>query len=111
MNRLVIFKNSLLSQACKAYPIAFNGLNRSFTSKATYNEATGMIKSRHKSNAETLISKFPVVEMEAMTVVCDGGGGSLGHPIEYMNLDTIIPYTPVTCKYCGTKFVMKKDFH
>jgi NADH dehydrogenase (ubiquinone) Fe-S protein 6 len=37
--------------------------------------------------------------------VCDGGSGALGHPIEYIQLDTVSK-APAICKYCGLRFKM-----
>ena len=42
--------------------------------------------------------------------VCDGGGGALGHPIEYIQLNKISD-EPAICKYCGLRFQMKKGGH
>ena len=39
-------------------------------------------------------------------VACDGGGGALGHPKVYINLDD---GTPKGCIYCGLRFVFKPD--
>jgi uncharacterized Zn-finger protein len=35
-------------------------------------------------------------------VACDGGGGALGHPIEYMTLGE---KGEVICKYCGRRYL------
>jgi len=35
-------------------------------------------------------------------VACDGGGGPLGHPIEYMTLGGD---GKVVCKYCGRRYL------
>ena len=35
-------------------------------------------------------------------VACDGGGGALGHPKVYINLDS---KEVQTCPYCGMRFV------
>ena len=35
-------------------------------------------------------------------VSCDGGGGALGHPKVYINLDG---GEPVACIYCGLRYV------
>lgn len=32
-----------------------------------------------------------MIEVEGMVAVCDGGGGALGHPKEYIELNTVIP--------------------
>jgi len=37
-------------------------------------------------------------------VACDGGGGALGHPKVYINLDD---GKPKGCIYCGLRFVYK----
>jgi hypothetical protein len=34
-----------------------------------------------------------VVEVEGMIAVCNGGGGALGHPTEYIELNTVTPNT------------------
>ncbi|KAI8872458.1 hypothetical protein GQ42DRAFT_104039, partial [Ramicandelaber brevisporus] len=34
-----------------------------------------------------LIAKTPVTFVEERVVACDGGGGALGHPKVYINLD------------------------
>mmetsp|Transcript_7456 Transcript_7456/g.6687 ORF Transcript_7456/g.6687 Transcript_7456/m.6687 type:complete len:122 (-) Transcript_7456:26-391(-) len=61
---------------------------------------------RFRSNAEELISKVPVIEVDGHVAVCDGGGGALGHPIEYIQLNTIADQ-PQPCKYCGLRYVAK----
>jgi len=40
--------------------------------------------------------------------VCDGGGGPLGHPIEYIQLNKVNANEPETCKYCGLRFIQKQ---
>lgn len=62
---------------------------------------------KHRSNAEKLVNEIPVIEVDGYTAVCDGGGGALGHPIEYIQLDTI-SNEPAVCKYCGLRYKMKK---
>lgn len=48
-----------------------------------------------------------IVEVEGTIAICDGGGGPLGHPVEYIQLNTRYPGEPVACKYCGVKYVSK----
>lgn len=38
-------------------------------------------------------------------VGCDGGGGALGHPLVYLNLDK---EGRVDCPYCGRRFILKE---
>eukprot|EP00474_Spongospora_subterranea_P008693 CRZ09151.1 hypothetical protein [Spongospora subterranea] len=67
----------------------------------------------YPASAIDLISLVPPIAVESYTAVCDGGGGALGHPIEYIMLDTRRPNMVETCKYCGTRFVHKSkgDHH
>ena len=55
-------------------------------------------------------SLFQFLFLDSLTfqVSCDGGGGALGHPRVYINLD---PDGPQTCGYCGLRFVLDKDHH
>jgi len=64
----------------------------------------------HRSNAEELINAVPVIEVPGDTAVCDGGGGALGHPVEYIQLNTVSD-EPAVCKYCGLRFKKKAGFH
>ncbi|GCC25462.1 hypothetical protein chiPu_0003872 [Chiloscyllium punctatum] len=49
-----------------------------------------------------LVAEEPVTEVSDRVVSCDGGGGALGHPKVYINLDK---ETKVgTCGYCGLRF-------
>ena len=49
--------------------------------------------------------------MKGDVAMCDGGGGALGHPIEYINLNTKDPSIPCTCKYCGVNFMKDPNYH
>ncbi|ETV96819.1 hypothetical protein H310_10110 [Aphanomyces invadans] len=65
---------------------------------------------RHRSDAEILIAQVPVVEVDSDVAVCDGGGGALGHPLEYIALNTVSD-KPQTCKYCGLRYKQKPHHH
>jgi len=65
----------------------------------------------HRSNAAELIAKVPVIEVDADTAMCDGGGGATGHPLEYIELNKRDGATPNTCKYCGLRYVRKPHHH
>ena len=43
-----------------------------------------------------------VVITDQLYVRCDGGEGSLGHPVEYMTLEK---GGETMCKYCGRRYV------
>ncbi|KAJ3216701.1 hypothetical protein HDU67_009133 [Dinochytrium kinnereticum] len=53
-----------------------------------------------------LIRKVPIITVSTRRVSCDGGGGALGHPKVFINLDD---GHPVACGYCGQRF--QKDSH
>ena len=59
----------------------------------------------HRSNAEELIDQVPVIKVKGNLATCNGGGGALGHPIEYITLNKIDPSQPTECKYCGLRYV------
>jgi len=64
---------------------------------------------KHRSNGLELIKKVPVIEVEGDIAICDGGGGALGHPIEYIKVGSR-GGEPVSCIYCGLRFA-QKDAH
>ncbi|GFQ97129.1 NADH dehydrogenase iron-sulfur protein 6, mitochondrial [Trichonephila clavata] len=53
-----------------------------------------------------LINSIPPKVVKERVVSCNGGGGALGHPKVYINLDKP---GPKACGYCGLKFVF--DHH
>lgn len=60
---------------------------------------------KHRSNAMELVNKVPVIEVDGEMAVCDGGGGGLGHPYEYISLAR--PGSVNACKYCQLRFTQK----
>jgi NADH dehydrogenase (ubiquinone) Fe-S protein 6 len=73
-------------------------------------EATGKTDNLHRSNAEALVNKVPVILVQGSTAICEGGGGALGHPVEYIQLETRRG-TPSTCKYCGLRYAKDPHYH
>jgi len=55
-----------------------------------------------------LIAKVPPKEAKSRVVSCDGGGGALGHPKVYINLDQPGNHS---CGYCGLRFFKNDDHH
>ncbi|OWK02107.1 NDUFS6 [Cervus elaphus hippelaphus] len=49
-----------------------------------------------------LIAEQPVSQVGSRVISCDGGGGALGHPRVYINLDK--DTKTGTCGYCGLQF-------
>ena len=97
-----IFSRSSLSAVRCAKQI------RMFSAHSSLTEATGVTGKKHRSNAEDLVAKSKIYYIDGPMAVCDGGGGSLGHPIQYIGLDTVEKGQVVSCKYCSTKFAMKE---
>jgi len=62
----------------------------------------------NSSHAIDLIAKVPPKECKSRIVSCDGGGGPLGHPKVYINLDQPGNHA---CGYCGLRFVKPEDHH
>jgi NADH dehydrogenase (ubiquinone) Fe-S protein 6 len=52
-----------------------------------------------------LVHKVPIIEVDGEMAVCDGGGGGLGHPYEYISLAR--PGSVEYCKYCALRFTQK----
>ncbi|KAJ8791115.1 hypothetical protein J1605_020785 [Eschrichtius robustus] len=70
--------------------------------------ARGILKRRevlgpvNENFAIDLIAEQPVSQVESRVISCDGGGGALGHPKVYINLDK--ETKTGTCGYCGLQF-------
>ncbi|XP_066099459.1 NADH dehydrogenase [ubiquinone] iron-sulfur protein 6, mitochondrial [Saccopteryx bilineata] len=62
----------------------------------------GRQKEVNENFAIDLIAEQPVSEVESRIISCDGGGGALGHPKVYINLDK--ETKTGTCGYCGLQF-------
>ncbi len=85
--------------------------------------------------AQDLIASVAPIEVEGLIARCDGGaappvgaadaapvgahahahccptgGGALGHPVEFIQLNKVNVSAPEVCKYCGLRFVMKKGY-
>ncbi|KAJ3241626.1 hypothetical protein HDU78_001755 [Chytriomyces hyalinus] len=69
-------------------------------------EQTNMALQPNPIAAIDLIAAVPVKMVAGRKVSCDGGGGALGHPKVYLNLDD---GEAVGCGYCGLRF--QKDPH
>ncbi|XP_074543799.1 NADH dehydrogenase [ubiquinone] iron-sulfur protein 6, mitochondrial [Halichoeres trimaculatus] len=67
----------------------------------------GRQKEVNPNFAIKLVAEEPVTDIEARVVSCDGGGGALGHPKVYINLDKDTKVG--TCGYCGLQFKQKHN--
>jgi NADH dehydrogenase (ubiquinone) Fe-S protein 6 len=62
------------------------------------------------SSSVLLLLSIIILCLLGHVAVCDGGSGALGHPVEYIQLDTVSK-DPAACKYCGLKYKMKAGSH
>lgn len=65
---------------------------------------TKAAKKKQESKQERKPIETIKVSSDADGVVCDGGGGPLGHPQVWYGFDGA---DDVCCHYCGRKFVKK----
>ncbi|XP_062385667.1 NADH dehydrogenase [ubiquinone] iron-sulfur protein 6, mitochondrial [Sardina pilchardus] len=65
----------------------------------------GKEKEVNKNFAIKLVAEESVSDVGTRVVSCDGGGGALGHPKVYINLDKTTKVG--TCGYCGLQFQQK----
>ncbi|WVQ77087.1 hypothetical protein IAR50_006770 [Cryptococcus sp. DSM 104548] len=66
---------------------------------------------RHQPNqpsAMGMVAEDPVRLVNGRKAVCDGGGGALGHPKIYINLDKP---GPKVCGYCGIRYEQAHEAH
>ena len=54
------------------------------------------------------VSAPEIVETDDTRVMCDGGGGALGHPRVYLEMGD---EDFVECPYCDRRFVLKAGAH
>jgi NADH dehydrogenase (ubiquinone) Fe-S protein 6 len=66
---------------------------------------------KKKRPAMELIAEVPPIEVEGRIAACDGGGGPLGHPRVFINLEYSSPESPAVCDYCGLRFYQKGTKH
>ncbi|XP_062866091.1 NADH dehydrogenase [ubiquinone] iron-sulfur protein 6, mitochondrial [Trichomycterus rosablanca] len=65
----------------------------------------GRQKEVNENFAINLVAEEPVTDVGVRVISCDGGGGALGHPKVYINLDKTTKVG--TCGYCGLQFQQK----
>lgn len=92
------WSRSATSAAADAPAAAFQHLPLGVPPPATDAAA---VAAKWSSDAMARIAAAPVTFVPGRLATCDGGGGALGHPLEFIKLDS--PY-PAVCKYCGAKF-------
>ncbi len=53
------------------------------------------------------MESFETIEVHSLEVVCDGGGGALGHPRVFLHIDQ--DRGEITCPYCSRSYVLPKS--
>ena len=51
------------------------------------------------------LKTYELIEVHALEVACDGGGGALGHPRVYLHIDQDVGQ--ISCPYCSRTYVLK----
>ena len=79
--------------------VAGNGYHRPAAGVKRRGGATG----DHEGRCVT-IDPPEIIEVEDTVVACNGGGGALGHPRVFLNLESD---GAIDCPYCDRRFVLK----
>jgi len=87
------------STSQKPRPVAFSGPRF---------EQTFLELQPNPLSAMALIENEPIRVVHGRKAVCDGGGGPLGHPKIFINLDKP---GPRPCGYCGLRFEQAPHDH
>ena len=69
-----------------------------------YHRPAAGVKLRHDEGLDVTIDPPEIIEVEDTVVACNGGGGALGHPRVFLNLETD---GAIDCPYCDRRFVLK----
>ncbi|KAG0333426.1 hypothetical protein BG004_000846 [Podila humilis] len=85
-----------------------NQVERSQAFKGPRFENTDIAAQPQPQAAIDLIAEEPIRMVESRRARCDGGGGSLGHPAVWINLDRPGAHA---CGYCGIRFEQKPHHH
>ncbi|XP_051520660.1 NADH dehydrogenase [ubiquinone] iron-sulfur protein 6, mitochondrial [Myxocyprinus asiaticus] len=108
---LSVLKVSAVSSQHYSVPVSNHGEKVTHTGQV-YDENdvrrarfTGRQKEVNENFAISLVAEEPVTHVDSRVVSCDGGGGALGHPKVYINLDKDTKVG--TCGYCGLQFKQK----
>ncbi|MBW0488359.1 hypothetical protein O181_028074 [Austropuccinia psidii MF-1] len=71
-------------------------------------EQTNMNAQPNPLAAIELIAQEPIRMVSSRIAACDGGGGALGHPKVFINLDKPGPHA---CPYCGLRYECVSSRH
>merc|ERR1719193_1077713 len=70
------------------------------------------LSSYQSKSPKELIAEIPPIEVNGNYTCCNGqyfgGAYYMGHPIHYIQLNTVVAHSPQTCKWCGLRFVKAK---
>ncbi|GAQ86099.1 NADH dehydrogenase (ubiquinone) Fe-S protein 6 [Klebsormidium nitens] len=70
------------------------------------NHTAKWMQRKDQKSPQELISEVPPIEILGAVAACQGGKDvALGHPVEYIKLDS---HEPSVCKYCGLRYIMKE---
>ncbi|KAH7435631.1 hypothetical protein KP509_06G072600 [Ceratopteris richardii] len=89
--------------------IASHGASPFSTAVAVGNHTLKWMSKMDKKSPMEYINEVPPIPVEGRVVACIGGHDpALGHPVEYICLDSDAPNV---CKYCGLRYVQPHHDH
>uniref|UniRef100_A0A3Q0S869 NADH dehydrogenase [ubiquinone] iron-sulfur protein 6, mitochondrial n=1 Tax=Amphilophus citrinellus TaxID=61819 RepID=A0A3Q0S869_AMPCI len=103
--KLLVSPLRLTAVSAHRYSAEVSGTGEPITHTGQVNVLCIVCVKVNKNFAIKLVAEEPVTDIEARVVSCDGGGGALGHPKVYINLDKDTKVG--TCGYCGLQFKQK----
>lgn len=59
---------------------------------------------KERQSVNTVKEPPETMEVETEVVACDGGGGALGHPKVFLNMEG---KGAIDCPYCGRRYVLQ----
>ncbi|KAG0374432.1 hypothetical protein BGX24_010413 [Mortierella sp. AD032] len=101
-------RDDLKQSANRATTWSENQIEKKNAFKGPRFENTDIDAQPQPQAAIDLIAQEPVRMVEGRRARCDGGGGALGHPAVWINLDRPGDHA---CGYCGIRFEQKPHHH
>eukprot|EP00250_Pteridium_aquilinum_P030152 c40745_g1_i1 orf=281-607(-) len=104
-----MLRSVLSSYLRSSRPHAFHNSSPFSTSVVVGNHTLKWMQKLDKKSPMEYINEIPPIPVEGRVVACIGGPDpALGHPVEYICLDS---NEPNVCKYCGLRYVQPHHEH
>ena len=60
-----------------------------------------------RADTKASMKPFELIEVQHLQVACDGGGGGLGHPKVFLQIDE--EKGRIVCPYCSRTYVLRQS--